>query len=189
MTPQVTAGGTRPGWSAASPLARESPRDSEAGSVGSEPALGLESPGDSDAGSVGSEPALGRESPGDSEASGDFDGLSDGLPDALPDALSEGEDVGEPDGDVEGVAEEDGVDPEPPLPPLPPLPPPGVGVTVGVVDGEVVGVELVLGDDVGVAGFTGGATPGAAAFPGPCFHDQPTDPPAGTISPPAPEEE
>jgi hypothetical protein len=67
-------------------------------------------------------------------------------------------------------------------------PPPLDGVAVG--DGVAVadGVSLGVGVDVGA---TGGATPGGTAplFSRSCCHDQPTDPPAGTVRPPTPEDE
>jgi hypothetical protein len=128
--------------------------------------------------------SLAGESPGDSLARGDSEGSLDGVDEALAEGLAEGD--------------------EPVLPPpfLPPLPP-EVGDEVGdgvldpvdpspPVEGDEVGVEEgedVVGVAVGVLGATGGAAPGGAALPVPCFQDQPTEPPAGTISPPTPADE
>jgi hypothetical protein len=93
------------------------------------------------------------------------------------------------DGDDSGLLppEGDGLDGEPPPDPLPDPPPPEgeeEGEEVGEEDGELVGAED--GDDVGdgEAANTGGATPGGAALPLPCFHAQPTEPPAGTVREP-----
>ncbi|SEB28619.1 hypothetical protein SAMN04489844_0066 [Nocardioides exalbidus] len=145
-------------------------------------------------------PSLGCESPGDSLASGDCDALADGDPEDDSEGNSDAD--GEPDGVADGEAEGEVVDPDPPpLPPLPPLPPPGVGVAVGeleppppeppvgVADGDEVGVGVDVG--LGEAGFTGGATPGGTAEPDgrSCCQDQPTEPPAGTVRPPTPDDE
>jgi hypothetical protein len=112
-------------------------------------------------------------------------GDSDGAPDAEADGLDDGDDAGLLP--LEG----DGLDGEPPPDPLPegpseapPDPSPFEGEVVGE-DGELVGAED--GDEVGdgEAAITGGATAGGAALPLPCFHAQPTEPPAGTVREPA----
>ncbi len=71
---------------------------------------------------------------------------------------------------------------------------PGVGEgDVGEGDGEEGdGEEVGVGLDVGVGVLvTGGATPGGTLFPAvrSCCQDQPTEPPAGTVSEPTPYEE
>ncbi len=82
----------------------------------------------------------------------------------------------------------------PPVPPSPPLllpsdPEPGLLVGREPPLGEEVGSGDGL--DVGVRSCTGAATPGGTTplDPRSCCHDQPTDPPAGTTSPPTPEVE
>jgi hypothetical protein len=205
---QVTAAGIRAGSPAlGSPasdaaLAVESPGDSTSGSVASGSSLALESPGDSSSSVPSSDPLsdppLARESPGDSEASGDPEGL-DGVPDGEacgedPDPPDEPEPLPPevpppaPEGLDDGLVDE----PEPPEPPEPPLPPDGEAVGE---DGDELGEEL--GDDVGdgvgeAVGLdervTGGATDGGTLPPAgrSCCHDQPTEPPAGTVRLPAP---
>lgn len=185
-TPQVTTAGTRAGWSAVGALA----------SAGS---LGVESPGDSasSAGSSGSAPALAppsrlsfsdgsstpflvRESLGDSGARGD----SDGSDAADSDGVAAGGEVGEVVGD--GLLDCDPF----PDPLFEPPSPAGldvgedVGEEVGEEDGELVGAEDGDGVGDGEAANTGGATAGGAALPLPCFHAQPTEPPAGTVREP-----
>ncbi|MBD3947623.1 hypothetical protein [Nocardioides ganghwensis] len=111
----------------------------------------------------------------------------------MPDADAEGLDDGDAPGllplDGDGLGWEPAPDPLPePLPEPPPDPPlpegEEEGEEVGEEDGEAVGAED--GDDVGdwEAEFTGGATEGGAALPLPCFHAQPTEPPAGTVREP-----
>lgn len=108
----------------------------------------------------------------------------------MPDADAEGLDDGDDDPgllplDGEGLGWEPPPDPLPdPLPDPPPPEGEEAGEEVGVDDGELVGAED--GDDVGDGGaaFTGGATEGGAALPLPCFHAQPTEPPAGTVREP-----
>lgn len=101
---------------------------------------------------------------------------------------------------------------EPLEPPEPPPPAPGVGVADcdpppldGVAVGDEpdgdepgddvgddeVGDEVGDGVDDGVAAATGGATPGGTAplFSRSCCQDHPTEPPAGTVRLPAPEDE
>ncbi len=205
--PQVTAAGTRAGWSAvgapasAGVLAPESLGDSEGESAPPGASLARESPGDSASRDGASDAPVDRESLGDSEATGDSE-RSLGVP--------------------EGVACGDADEPEPPeapaLPALPPEPfpelgdglldwepppdppvdpPPLDGVAVGeddvgdaVGEGEAVGDGLGLGVAVAVR-ETGGATLGGTPAPDgrSCCHDHPTDPPAGTVSAPTPEEE
>jgi hypothetical protein len=156
-------------------------------------------------------PALRRESPGDSPATGD----PDGLPDAEAETDAEGDDAGEaedglddglgpeppeplpvpPEGDEGLLGEEPPVDPPEPLPLPDPLPdplPPGLGEAVGEVVCDGVDVGVGEGDDVGVEVFIrGGATAGGTLAPAArsCCHDQPTDPPAGTVSEPTPYDE
>jgi hypothetical protein len=133
-----------------------------------------------------------RESLGDSEASGDSEA------------------VGVPDGEAEGEVVEPFV--PPPEPPEPPEPPDGVaegdeGDEGAVEDGDELGDELGdeegdeldglgLGDGLGVGvgvaerdtgGAMAGGTPDPAARS--CCHDQPTEPPAGTVSEPTPADE
>ena len=107
--------------------------------------------------------------------------------------------MGDEDEDPDGDGDEDDV-PEPP-PPEPVVglvgdglvePPPPDGVAVG--DGLLVGDGLDVGDSLGEGvdvGASGGATPGGTAplFSRSCCHDQPTDPPAGTVRPPTPDDE
>jgi hypothetical protein len=93
------------------------------------------------------------------------------------------------EGDDEVGALGDGLlDCDPPPGPLfePPLPDIGedVGEDVGEEDGELVGAEDGDGVGDGEAASTGGATAGGAALPLPCFHAQPTEPPAGTVREP-----
>ena len=152
------------------------------------------------------DPALVLESLGDSVPSGDSEGVlgdpeavdcGDGdevcddppeppLPVEPPPLVGDGLDVG--DGpDEPGPVDE----PDPPEDPDPPDPdPPEPDPLVGDDVGEDVG-EDVLGDWVGVAVWTGGATPGGTLAPAArsCCHDQPTDPPAGTVSEPTPDDE
>ena len=93
------------------------------------------------------------------------------------------------------------VDDEPPVPPDPPVDPlPSDGVAVGEeVEGVGVGLDDV-GEEDGEEGeglegvdvaVTGGKTPGGTLEPAArsCCHDQPTDPPAGTVNEPTPEDE
>jgi hypothetical protein len=92
--------------------------------------------------------------------------------------------------------------PDPPPEPLePPAAPPELGDPVGEDDvgeddegedeGEEVGDDEVgdeLGDGDGLEEDTGGATPGGTLPPDgrSCCQAQPTEPPAGTVSPPTP---
>jgi hypothetical protein len=165
-------------------LAVESPGDSGVSAAGSSASLAVESPGDSrspDRFFLRSPEAAGDlESPGDSLARGD----SEGALDADSEGLDDGNDGLLP---LEG----DGLDGDPlpdPLPGPPPELPPDPLPLDGEEDGEDVGalVGVEDGDDVGdgEAAITGGATPGGAALPLPCFHAQPTDPPAGTVREP-----
>jgi hypothetical protein len=125
---------------------------------------------------------LSVESPGDSGATGGSDAL--GEPE---------EPEGLPDGDDPGVA-------------VPPVPPDGldVGLEEGdgldEPDGDAVGEGLdeAVGDEVGegdglddAAVVMGGATAGGTVAPDArsCCQDQPTDPPAGTVSEPTPYDE
>jgi hypothetical protein len=181
---QVTAAGIRAGSSAlgstasAAGLAVESPGDSTSESVSSASSLARESPGDLSSTEPSSdpffEPSLARESPGDSLASGDAEGL-----DGVPEGVDCGDEPEPPPEAGDGLA--DGLDDCDPPPPD--------GVAVGD-DGEEVGDEL--GDDVGVGvavgvlDCTGGATPGGTAplEARSCCQDQPTEPPAGTVSEP-----
>lgn len=137
-------------------------------------------------------------------ASGDSEGdedVADGLDDGLDDGLADGLDPEPPDppaalvGDADGLL---GCEPPPALepPPVPapaaeppPEPVPGLGEEDGddVCEGDDVGEGE--GVDVGVEVFiTGGATAGGTLEPAgrSCCHDQPTDPPAGTVSDPTP---
>ena len=209
---QVTAAGTRAGSSAvgepasAALLALESLGDSEPRSAGSASSLDGESLGDSSsregASEPLSEPPLDRESLGDSEARGDSDGSLD-------------DSDGVACGDAEGLGSAEPPElpaPEPLPEPLPEPPPdPGDGLAVGVppleppdpppLDGVAVGEaawDEDVGDDVGdglgvevVDRVTGGAMAGGT-LPLParsCCHDQPTDPPSGTVSEPTLEDE
>lgn len=186
---QVTPAGTRAGSSAvgepasAALLALESLGDSEPGSAGSASSLDVESLSDSSSREGSSErsrePFLVLESLGDSGARGDSEarGDSDGL------ACGDADEVGPP---------------ELPLPDPPPEPPldPGEGLAVGedVEDVEDVGDEVGDGLGVGVGvdeRVTGGAMPGGALGPAArsCCHDQPSDPPSGTVAEPTPEDE
>ena len=137
------------------------------------------------------DPPLACESPGDSEARGDSEGV-----DGEPDGLASGDECRSsrccpPPAPGDGLDDCD--------------PPPLDGVAVGdepvgdelgddVGDDEASGDEV--GDDVGEGvaterAATGGATPGGTAplFSRSCCHDKPTEPPAGTVRPPTPEEE
>jgi hypothetical protein len=201
---QVRAAGIRPGsstvgWLApGAALALGLPGDSLSVSAGSAPSFAVESCADASSESVPEpfpepfaeplpDPPLACESPGDSEARGDSDGV---------------------DGEPDGVACGEEVPSDPVLPVLPPLgpwdglddcdPPPLDGAVVGDAVGEVLddGGADEVGDDVGDevgddgAGATGGATPGGALEPArSCCQDHPTEPPAGTVRPPTPEEE
>jgi hypothetical protein len=144
------------------------------------------------------EPVLAFESPGDSDAKGLSDG-SLGVADGVAELDAEGDFVGEVEGDFVGDAvglEPDVPDPpdppdpvEPPVPPpeppvLPPPPDDGVAVGEGVGDAVGDGVEVV-------PEVTGGATPGGTVPPAgrSCCQENPTDPPDGTVSPPAPYDE
>jgi hypothetical protein len=122
------------------------------------------------------------ESPGDSLARGDSEGALD--------ADSEGLDDGDDDPGLLPL-DGDGLDGDPlpdPLPEPPPELPPDPLPLDGEEDGEDVGVLVGVedGDDVGdgEAAITGGVTLGGAALPLPCFHAQPTEPPAGTVREP-----
>lgn len=200
---QLSAAGTRAGSSAvgepasAALLALESLRDSDTESAGSASFLDVESLRDSSSREASwepsSEPPFDLESLGDSEARGDSEG-----------SLGDAEEVACGDEDELGSAEP----PELPLPdPLPEPPPAGDGLAVGEpaldppddpppLDGVAVGEEVGdvgdgLGVEVGVDRVTGGATAGGT-LPLParsCCHDQPTDPPSGTVNEPTPEDE
>ncbi len=210
---QVTAAGIRAGSSAlgrpavAPALAAGSLGDAPSDSVVSVPSVAVESPGDSSSSVPVSvffsesprEPVVARESPGDSEARGDSDGRA---------GDAEGVACGDDDEPPEPV--------EPPVPPplpLPPPPAPGVGVAdcdpppleggevgdaLGDADGDDAGDGDELGDVLGVGVAvgvverkTGGATSGGTLEPAArsCCHDQPTEPPAGTVKLPAPYDE
>jgi hypothetical protein len=159
-----------------------------------DPAVVLESLGDS-VPSGDSEGVLGDP---DGVACGDGDELCDDppeppLPVEPPPLVGDGLDVGDgpdepgPFDDPDPPEDPDPPDPDPPDPDPPePDPEPLVGDDVG----EVVG-EDVLGDWVGVAAWTGGATPGGTLVPAvrSCCQDHPTEPPAGTVSEPAPDDE
>src|SRR6478609_511964 len=218
ITPQVRAAGTRAGLSACGSVASEdavdaeSMGDSASEPDGSAPALVAESLGDSPPPEpcadpapeplpdplsdplspfvpAPSGPALRGESPGDSLASGD----GEGVPDAEGDEDVDGLDVLDGLGDGELPPPLPLPFPPPFPPPLPPPPP--VEPLVGPEVGEGVGLELdgsdVVGLAVGVAGLTGGGTAGGTPPPAgrSCCHAQPTEPPAGTIRPPTPEDE
>jgi hypothetical protein len=194
--PHVMTAGTRAG-------------SSGVGGPASDAALGVESLGDSTAVSEGSASLLDGESLGDSRFS-DASSESflepalvlESLGDSTPSGESEGV-LGEPEGLACGDGEEVCDDPLGlPLPPeLPPLVGDGLEVGDGLVDPEpldglAVG-EDVVGDWVGVGDglvdvrVTGGATAGGTLPPAgrSCCQDHPTDPPAGTVSEPAPEDE
>lgn len=69
-----------------------------------------------------------------------------------------------------------------------------VGSLVGCLVGAFVGEDVGDGDELGLgedAFVTGGTTPGGTVAPEArsCCQDHPTDPPAGTVSAPALEEE
>lgn len=212
---QLTAAGIRAGSSAlGSPasgaaLALESLGDSTSEPVPPRPSLGSESPGDSSSEVPSSdpffEPRLACESPGDSEAEGDPEGLAGELdgdacgeesePPDEPAPLPPGAPPPEPVGVGDGLDEEpdppDPLPPEPPDPPPPEPPLPPDGEDVGDGDGDEPGAELAgsdgVGVAVGVAWCTGGETLGETApvAPRSCCQDQPTEPPAGTVSEPA----
>jgi hypothetical protein len=95
--------------------------------------------------------------------------------------VGDGLDVGDGPDEPGPFDEPDPPDPEPEPPPEP---------LVGDDVGEDVGEE-VLGDWVGVAAWTGGATLGGTLAPAArsCCQDHPTEPPAGTVSEPAPDDE
>jgi hypothetical protein len=122
--------------------------------------------------------------------------------------------LGDPEGLACGDGDELGVDP--PVLPLDPPPLVGDGLEVGdglddpeppddpepldglaVGDGEGLDVGDGVGDGVGVGDglvvvrVTGGATAGGTLPPAgrSCCQDQPTEPPAGTVSEPTPEDE
>lgn len=158
--------------------------------------LGVESSKDSGAseGSSDGLPAgsLLRESPGDSGASGDSEALGDpeglleddGLGEAVPPAPPDGLAVGLGFGVGVGVGVEDadgleGLDAE------------ADGDEVGEGLGEAVGDGVCEGDGLDEAAATGGATLGGTLAPDArsCCQDQPTEPPAGTVSEPTPYEE
>lgn len=84
-------------------------------------------------------------------------------------------------------------------------PDPPDGLDVGLVDGDGLddadgeavgdGLDEAVGEAVGEGlddadVVTGGATPGGTLEPArSCCHDHPTEPPAGTVSPPTPYDE
>lgn len=196
----VTAAGTRAG-------------SSGVGGPASGAALGLESLGDSEADSEGSASLLGRESLGDSLRRESLFDRSLAPPldlESLGDSGASGDSEGAL-GAPEGLACGDEVGVEPPAPPLEPPPLVGDGLEVGVglddpdpFDGVAVGEDDVglelgdeVGDEVGVGDgllevrVTGGATPGGTLAPAArsCCQDHPTEPPAGTVSEPTPEDE
>ncbi len=118
----------------------------------------------------------GAEAPGDTSGDGVFGlsvrGLAVGEPGFVGATADEGDDDAEPVGELSGVALE-------------------VGDGLEVRDGLGVGVALEVGDGLGEVRMTGGATPGGTVPPPAwsCCQDQPTEPPAGTVSAPTPEEE
>ena len=215
-TPHVTPSGTRAGWSALDvpPVAAAAPASgaSEVASPLPGASLVASSPRPpfvpplvrSFAPSV---PAVAGESLGDSRSRGDALGLSADLegeacgeddpvapPPAFPpgegleDGLEDGLDV--PPAEPPDVPPVDPPDVPPEEPPdVPPEEPPDVPPDVPPVgEDEGDGVGDGLGDDDWV---TGGATPGGTAEPAArsCCHDHPTEPPAGTVSVPTPEDE
>ncbi|WP_231249752.1 hypothetical protein [Nocardioides furvisabuli] len=188
----MTTAGTRAGWAAA-------------GGPASAGSLGVESPGDSasSAGSSGSAPALAPPSRSDfSDGSPELFSVRESLGDSGARSDSDGSDAADSAdvaaGDEVGALGEGLLDCDPLPDPLfePPLPDglddeddgEDVGVDVGVEDGEeddeLVGAEDGDGVGDGETANTGGATAGGAALPLPCFHAQPTEPPAGTVSEP-----
>jgi hypothetical protein len=135
--------------------------------------------------------------------------VAEGVPEGGAEGVAEGDVDGEADA-VEPPAPEPEPAPDPPDPPDPPEPPPEpvvglvgeglaeplpplVGVAVGDGVDEVVGDALgeAVGVGDGVEAATGGATLGGTLVPAvrSCCHDQPTDPPAGTVREPTPEDE
>ncbi len=212
---QVTAAGTRVGSStvgepaSAALLALESLGDSEPRSAASASSLDGESLGDSSSREGSSEPfsepPLDRESLGDSEARGDSEGSLDDL-DGVAWGDAEGLGSAEPPEPPELPSPEPLPEPLPEPPPdpwdglavgVPPLEPPDPPPLDGVAVGEKAGDEDVgddVGDGLGVEVddcVTGGAMPGGTT---PldwrsCCHDQPTDPPSGTVSEPTLEDE
>ena len=133
---------------------------------------------------------LRRESLSDSGASGVPDALGEPDGAASGDALGEVDALAPPDGFEVGLEDGDGLevpDEEPDVDVV------GADVGLGLDDdegddvGEDVGEEV--GDGLGEAeDVTGAATPGGTLAPAArsCCHDQPTDPPAGTVSEPTP---
>jgi hypothetical protein len=202
--PHVTTAGTRAG-------------SSGVGGPASGAALGVESLGDSTVVSEGSASLLDVESLGDSPSRAEpFDRFSaplfdrESLGDSAPSGDSEGA-LGDPEGLACG--DEDGVDPpvlpldpppvvgdglevgegpDEPEPPDDPEPPDGLAVGEGE-DGLDVGVGDWVGDGDGLVDVrvTGGATAGGTLPPAgrSCCQDHPTEPPAGTVSDPTPEDE
>ena len=204
--PHVTTAGTRAGSSgvggpaSGAALGVESLGDSAAVSEGSASLLDVESLGDSPSTAPPfdpfSAPALDRESLGDSTPSGDPEGAL-----GEPEGLACGDELGvdppvlppDPpplvgDGLAVGVGLDD------PVPPDDPDPPDGLAVgedEVGLDVGDGVGDWVGVGDGLVVVRVTGGATEGGTLPPAgrSCCQDHPTEPPAGTVSEPTPEDE
>lgn len=133
-----------------------------------------------------------RESLRGSGASGVLDALGEPEGDASGEALGDADPLDPPDGFEVGLDDGDGLEVPDDGPEVDPDEEPDgelVGDDVGDGPDDDVGEEVGDGDGLGEEeAVTGAATPGGTLAPAArsCCHDQPTDPPAGTVSEPTP---